>query len=356
VVERASVTGTAEVENSFSLAGQLHRCLALPAAAALGRRLWGTGEVGIRPGVPRAIGRLDLASWLRSDDLMVEFVRVPQDAVSRAYLVIPASDAARWVDRILGGEGKLGRSQSLSPAEAGVLAYALARAVAEFAPAWQVSEVSHASPSRASAAMSRPTAFQASTMEAPVSMVFPLALDTPLGSVDVRWLLTQASAAMMPDVVELRLGLRDQGLPTELEGLASGDLVTSDRWDLTLTPRGLAGRLELTVCGSQERLSCRIEQQRLWVSPSAPSILETTGLASERHPGAERAELILARPRLSQWELSRVASGVALELPDFPDDEVSLVWRGAVVAEGPLIWFRGSAGMRVRQLTSHSMR
>ncbi|MFT3927333.1 MAG: hypothetical protein QM778_32665 [Myxococcales bacterium] len=170
--------------------------LGQPAVQELGKRLWGSGNLTVAPGLPTQIEPGELSRWVRGDDMACQFVGVPQDGQQTACLLVPSSDAARWVDRVLGGEGRVGHVRELTEPESGVLAYALGRALHELWPRFQLSDLGRARPEPLSGYLGS-------------CVVWPLALQTSLGTVDLRLLLSAPLVARVALETELVIELGD---------------------------------------------------------------------------------------------------------------------------------------------------
>jgi hypothetical protein len=307
-----------------SIADPARALLAHEAARGLAKRLWGALPRGCQVGLPRRLGPTGLGPWLRRDDLLVELVRVPQDGIQRAVLLLSRSDAARMVDHLLGGDGQIGRVLELSEAETGVLAYALGRALLELELPYQLADV-------------RSARDEAAPSVGPDTLVWPHLLETELGAIDVRLLLAGATANTLAARYELQLVLRDRLPASELAVLEPGDLLVSDRWALIPTARGLEGALEVRVAGSAERLGAQLSQGALHVVGLSPEPLEPEGV-----------ELIIARPSASLAELADIVAGqpwVAVA----PSDPVELRRGAERIATGSLVVHRGALGLRVAQ-------
>lgn len=299
-----------------------------PGVRALAKKLWGAGEIGLSVGLPRWIRPKDLSSFVRTDDVAAEFSRVPGDGVSRGFALFPRSDAARWVDRVLGGEGNLGRAAKLREAELGVLAYVLSRLFAERMPSLQLSDVHEASLERIGSRIGG-------------CVIWPFGLQTPLGLVDLRLLLSEELALRLdaPAVVSLQL---PETLDAQaLAKIEQGDVLLSDNTGLTLTVDGLVGDVELRVVGIAELGRVRLEPQRLSALPSA---------ATRRSDDA--VALCISEGSLSLLALSQLVGG-QVEVPwtaATPSEMVSLLCADAIAAEGALVVHRGKLGIRIASM------
>lgn len=311
-----------------SLASFPAQLLGQAAAVELGKRLWGPGEVSLSVGLPRLFEADAPCQWVRAGDIECDLVRVPQDGRSRACLLIPCGDGARWVDRVLGGEGLVGHARTLSEPEAGVLAYALGRALQELVPGYQLAAVERAQPNRIAANLGR-------------GVVWPFALHTPMGTVDLRVLLSAGAATQLAVRGQLSVVLRDRlASPSSLSDLQLGDVLLSDRFPLTLTTDGLVGNVEVRVSGSLEVLPARLEGDALSV-------------ATRRHDspvGDDLLELVIAQQDMSIEELAHLTRGDVIRLSDVPLDPVRVFERGTLRATGSLVVHRGEFGVRVTGL------
>jgi hypothetical protein len=324
----------------------LRRVLDHPAARALAAQLWGVDareqnadSPAVSVGIPRRIARSRLARWLRADDAACAWVRVPQDGATRFALLVPRGDAARWVDRLLGGSGEIGRAADMREAEYGVLAYALARAAAELGADFTLSELGAARP--------EPLACWCDG-----GVIWPLSLLTPLGHVDVRVLLGPGALARAEQGCELSLALREELRTDALDLLEPGDVLLSDQLSLTLTRDGLVGPATLRVRGSDEPPQVLLEGDRLRLNGSAtraptPSArVEARGSLREHND----VELVFGVTCVSLSALAELAGGGPLTLPRPTGDPTLLYHRGRPKAEGELVTLRGEIGVRVRRL------
>jgi len=324
VDESASASTRRSGEAHLSLASFVERLLGRPAARALGKRLWGPGEVALEPGLPRRIEACELARWVRADDTACDLVGVPEDGQRRACLLVPSGDAARWVDRVLGGDGHIGHAQALGEPEAGVLAYALGRALHDLFPGVQLCDVDQA---RAQALQARLGA----------CVVWPFVLRTPLGSVDLRVLWSDELLAQCGLRAPLWVELSDEIAAAELAQLDVGDHLVSDAWALTVTTTGLVGNVEVRVLGCHERWSARL---------SGDSLLLGASLSTTAHD-ATRVRFVIAAQEISLEALARLSAGQPLTLHEAPSPRVRVVTEQGALAEGVLIVQRGELGVRI---------
>ncbi len=303
------------------------RLLREPALLELGKRLWGLGGVQCASGLPRLFSGDELKNWLRPDDVVCELRAVPQDGRSFVWLLLPSSDGARWVDRILGGDGAIAHAPGLSEPEYGVLAYALGRSLNASLPNYQLTQIE---PARTASIAER----------CATALAWPLALDTPLGRVDVRLLMSEQVVAASPVSGAFEVLLSDL-FEGELSSAscAPGDVLLSDRLALTCTSAGLVGPVEVKVEGLAETYSATLSGHTLRLNPAAK-------------PGARagRVELVIARQRLSLEELGRLGRGDALPLTDVPLENVQVFQDGVLRAEGGLVVHRGALGVRLSRL------
>jgi flagellar motor switch/type III secretory pathway protein FliN len=278
----------------------------------------------------------DWQTWLRSGDTACELVRLPQDGAHHLCLLIPSSDAASWVDRVLGGDGRIGHAQRLGEAELGVLAYALGRGLKELAPDFQLARI------------------ETARREGPPGpleggMIWPLALRTPGGTVDLRVLFSEAAGADLRLAGELLVTVSDES-GRKLSELEPGDLLLSDRIPLTVTASGLVGNVEIRVLGSREVLPARLDGRALCVRPRSPD-------SSANPPAATlpsdptRVEFVLARQALSFAQHAHLTGGDVLSLKaEVPMDPVLIMQDGIELGEGALVVHRGELGVRVGHL------
>ncbi len=326
---RSKVTANASTRTELSAQGRSlgrlpHESLQRPEARALGGKLWGGGDVHLSLGMPRALEAGALPKWLRPDDVMVELSRLPSDGASRAALLFPQTDAARWVDRALGGDGQIGRAAPLRPVEHGVLAYHLAQGLSELFPSLSVCDVDRAEASYLGSRLGS-------------GVIWPMLLTTPLGRVDLRLLLSEALAASVPEEARLSLVLRDRLAREAWTALSAGDVLWSEALPLTLTTQGLVGELELCIEGCADGLAVRVDGDVVTASQHT---------LSERVP--DSLELVLGQGSLRLLELAQAASGrpVSLGTP-LPNERVSLHYPDAAPRLGELVAHRGGFGVRL---------
>lgn len=312
---------------SPSLGELPHNLLLHKGGQELGLSLWGAGEPSLVVGIPRLVQAQNLGKWLRADDVALELTRVPGDGASRACVLVPQSDAARWVDRALGGDGRIGRAAQLRQAEHGVLAYLFSRCMAVQASSLQVCDVDQANRARVESHLG-------------TCVVWPVGIVTPLGLVDVRVLLSEHFAASIQEDALLSLILREDLDREDWTALSPGDVLLSDGIPLTLTVGGLIGDLELAVAGCAERLSVRLECDVLRLRERAPPRADSAQSCS--------LEIILARGTLGLLELARAASGqpVTFATP-IPSERVALHYPGCAPKLGELVVHRGAFGVRI---------
>lgn len=295
-----------------------------PAAAALARTLWGGSPTAFALGIPQRNDGPGFGPLARPDDAVVELVRVPQSGSRRVALALPQREAARMVDFVLGGDGQLAHVLSLLEAEQGVLAYIVARACADLGLPYQVCDVQLAGAWQGGATFRD-------------GVVWALALETPLGLIDLRLSLSPQEAEATPGQHPCAISLRDRIAAQDLEALAPSDVLWSDAWPLTLTAQGLVGPVEVAVAGSAERLQAQLDGQSLRVTGPAPPL------------GPDEVELKIAEDRLSFAELAALAHGDAHALRAVPSATVVLMQGARELALGTLVMHRGALGLRVTQ-------
>jgi hypothetical protein len=310
---------------SRSPLGAPHRLREHPAVPALERRLWGGPLGALSVGLPRHLAAGNLEAFLRSDDVLLDLVRVPEDGARRACLLVPRTCAAQVVDHLLGGDGQIAQTLSLREAECGVLAYALARTCAELALPFQVSGVNAREP-RLSPRFSD-------------GVIWPFLLETPLGPLDLRLVLSAAEVSGWTESVPVTLLLTER-MEQDRSALQPGDVLLSDAWSLTVTAQGLEGGVLLALPGSAQLLKAQLTGGQLCV----------VGAVSEAL-GPDRLELALGTFQLGFSELVALIAGEPHSVPNLPADPVYLSCAGSAFAEGSLVVHRGALGVRL-----HSMR
>jgi hypothetical protein len=295
-----------------------------PAAAGFARTVWGGALTGLSLGIPQRNDGPGFGALARPDDAVVELVRLPQSGSRRIALAVPRREAARVVDLVLGGDGQLAHALSLRDAEQGVLAYIVARACAELGLPYQVCEVQLADGWRGGAAFRG-------------GVVWGVALETPLGCIDLRLSLSPEEAEATAGPYPCFISVRDRVAPHDLEALSPSDLLWSDAWPLTLTTRGLVGPVEVSVAGSAARMKAVLDGRELHVTGAAPPL------------GPDEVELTIAEDCLSFAQLGALARGAARTLPEVPSATAALMRAGRELARGTLVMHRGALGLRVSQ-------
>lgn len=344
-----------------ALGAEARAWLDQPALRAITRKLFGLDPGALTLGWPRCLTPEGLASWAQAGDVVISLARLPQDGRTRADLILRANSAAQLIDRVLGGEGAAANPGGpLSEAECGVLAYACARICAAVQLPWQVQDVRNALPAHAPHAGQSPIDAQdgplldggEGTCEAGPPVLWPMAVRSELGLLDLRLVLRGAAIASF-DAPALQIVVSDQLEPAAMSELQPGDVLLSDALALSLTTRGLTGLVELSVPGSDERWSARLEAGGLCVLTSVPGGSAQQASLRHTHP-PQRASFVLAHHRVSFPELASLASGARLELGQVPHECVQLECHGQLVAEGELIVHQGALGLRVTRLPAAS--
>ena len=215
-----------------------------------------------------------------------------------------------------------------SDAECGVLAYLAARLLASgrenTSAAWLVRDVRPALPDGGLASD---------------AVVWPLAVHSSLGSLETTLWLSPLLLAAQPRQHTLSLSVAERVDSELLAQLAVGDVWLSEGSPLTLTSEGLTGPVQLSVAGCDTVLSGRLARGkvRIALAPPAPRV--------ERE--SESVELVIATCSTSFLELAGLASGNAVTVDVSGRQPAQIRHRGAVIATGELVSFRGALGIRV---------
>jgi hypothetical protein len=279
-------------------------------------------------GLPRRGASEAAARWLSGVHAVAEFASRERFGARAFYLALPTDQAAGLFDRVLGGGGQAGipaRSGALSDAECGVLAHLAAHACAACSDTLAVRDVfcADAPALRALCAAGAlwPLRIAAEGLALDVKIIFAAPAECPAGR------------------YPFAVSVRDE-LPHEiLAALTIGDLLASDAWPLSVSTRGLEGRVELSVFGLSERVEAVLSGRRITSMdrPSPP-------------PDRTRAELRLAELALDFWALAALGSGAPVELPEESLREATLHVDGLARAAGSLAQLRGVVALRVHSL------
>jgi hypothetical protein len=333
-VEESARTETLD-DALASLASYPERILGRPAALEIGKRIWGPGRATCSLGTPMRFEAAELGRWVGPHDVVCELRRLPQDGRTQIALLFPSSDGARWVDRILGGEGQITHAHALSEAELGVLAYALARGLTELLPGFQLASIEACQPEQLGA-------------HYPSGVVWPLALHTPLGDVDLRLVLSDHAVAQTPLEADVQVLLRDScESECSLADCEPGDVLLSDALAVAVTSTGLMGPVEVRFRGLQGSLPANLAGHTLHLRRGRTP--DTSAPPRSRNVDAQ-LEFVIAKRRVSLLEIAEFARGAPLHLQDIPLASVSVLQDGKQRAEGSLVVHRGALGVRMTRL------
>jgi hypothetical protein len=281
--------------------------------------------------LPRLVSAESAADLLRGPATLAVLGRTPF-ALEELGLIFGHPGAHTLVDRVLGGGALSGERQTVpeptSEGECGVLAYFIARLLAELSSGYVLRDVRAASRDE----------LRAGSVG---KLLWPLSLTGSLGGLELGVLLSREAAEALPVRFTLALALHDSVPAGLLDTLQPGDVLASDALSLLVATDGLHGSATLHVAGCAEPRSARISGSSARASHERASVPEGSAL-----------RLQLARREVTLWELGEIVAGSRPAFEGLTWDAVRLVHNERMVGDGELAVHRGALCVKLNRRES----